>query len=82
MKEFLTNIVSFYEKLIFIGFYSSSLSKILSSSSFKDKVYKESYTALREYCKDKEKSDVMPDLRMLLASETTYVNIKKIKFKK
>ena len=37
---------------------------------------------MKEYCKNKEKSDVMPDLRMLLASETTYVNIKKIKFKK
>ena len=46
------------------------------------RVYKESSTQMKEYCKDKEKSDVMPDLRMLLASETTYVNIKKIKFKK
>ena len=46
------------------------------------RVYKESSTQMKEYCKDKEKSDVMPDLRMLLASETMYVNIKKIKFKK
>ena len=37
------------------------------------RVYKESSTALREYCKDKEKSDVMPDLIDLLISETYYI---------
>ena len=36
------------------------------------RVYKESSTALREYCKDKEKSDVMPDLKALLISETYF----------
>ena len=46
------------------------------------RVYKESSTQMKEYCKDKEKSDVMPDLKMLLASETTYINIKKLHFKK
>ena len=46
------------------------------------RVYKESCTQMKVYCKDKEKSDVMPDLKMLLASETTYINIKKLRFKK
>ena len=36
------------------------------------RVYKESSTALREYCKNKEKSDVMPDLKALLISETYF----------
>ena len=36
------------------------------------RVYKESSTALREYFKDKEKSDVMPDLKSLLISETYF----------
>lgn len=40
------------------------------------RVYKDSPIQMREYCNGKEKSDVMSDLKMLLASETTYVKIK------
>ena len=35
------------------------------------RVYKESCTQMKEYCKDK-KSDVMPDLNNLLISETYF----------
>ena len=36
------------------------------------RVYKESSTQMKDYCKDKEKSDVMPDLKALLISETYF----------
>ena len=36
------------------------------------RVYKESSTQMKEYCKNKEKSDVMPDLKALLISETYF----------
>ena len=35
-------------------------------------VYKESSTQMKEYCKGKEKWDVMPDLKALLISETYF----------
>ena len=36
------------------------------------RVYKESCTVMKEYCKDKEKSNVKPDLKALLISETYF----------
>ena len=41
------------------------------------RVYKEGPTELRDFCEKIEKSDIMPDLKMLLASETTYIKINK-----
>ena len=50
------------------------IAKLIEYALFR--VYKDSPVEMREYCNGKEKSDVMPDLKMLLASETTYVKIK------
>lgn len=36
------------------------------------RVYKESTTEFKQYCIDKQKSDIMPDLRLLLQSETEF----------
>ena len=36
------------------------------------RVYKEGVCDLKELCKEKQKSDVMPDLMLILQSETEY----------
>ena len=36
------------------------------------RVYKESTTKLKQYCYEKQKSAIMPDLRLLLQSETEF----------
>ena len=36
------------------------------------RVYKEGVYELKEICKEKQKSDVMPDLMLILQSETEY----------
>ena len=50
------------------------VAKLIEYALFR--VYKDSPVEMRAYCQGKKKSDVMPDLKMLLASETTYVKIK------
>ena len=50
------------------------IAKLIEYALFR--VYKDSPVEMRAYCQGKKKSDVMPDLKMLLASETTYVKIK------
>ena len=46
------------------------ISKLIEYTLFR--VYNESHIALKEYCKDKQKKDIMEDLIMLLSSETEY----------
>ena len=36
------------------------------------RVYKESTTKLKQYCYGKQKADIMPDLLLLLHSETEF----------
>lgn len=46
------------------------ITKLIEYALFR--VYKDSPVEMREYCKEKAKSDVMPDLIDLLISETNY----------
>lgn len=48
----------------------ASITKLLDYIFYR--VYKESTTELKQYCIDKQKSDIMPDLRLLLQSETEF----------
>ena len=46
------------------------VAKLIEYALFR--VYKDSPVEMREYCNGKEKSDVMPDLKALLISETYF----------
>lgn len=46
------------------------VSKLIEYTFYR--VYKEGVYDLKELCKEKQKSDVMPDLMLILQSETEY----------
>ena len=48
----------------------ASITKLLDYIFYR--VYKENSTELKQYCYGKQKSDIMPDLLLLLHSETEF----------
>ena len=50
--------------------HDEDIAKLLDYIFFR--VYKESTTELKRYCTGKQKSDIMPDLLLLLHSETEF----------